>query len=225
MSQLLVLCEGFSDRAFLKGLLKRLGAVDLGQGAKGGLGPGSFVFRAPNGASLVVVPMKVGIPAMYESVAALLEQQSGKVSRTVVLFDHDGVGIPYEQRRNERTTELQRRMGVAQKEVAPFRANEGDVDVGLWWAAGTSKPMLESVIEQALLETEKGPAIERSRQFLVTSGAIGGVAPFVYCGGWIPDRFGDAFFEHVWDSTESANALMKVLSQSPVVDTLKWLWT
>jgi hypothetical protein len=223
----LILCEGYSDRAFLKGWLKRLGCTDLGKGARGGQLKG-FLFRAPDAGLVEVAPMNVGIPAMYERIAEALGPLAGKFSRALVIFDHDGPAeISVEKRAEERTSTLFTKFVATRLGDSRLRIGSAELEVGVWFAeTSTRRPMLERIIEVGLTQTPADAArMADVVAFADQKNPMGSEPALAFCGLWVPDRFGDAFFEHVWDDDHRADQLMKLLDMSGLTTKVRWLWS
>ena len=231
-SQRVILCEGFHDRAFLSGWLKRLGCHDARRGGGAALDPwgkrvqgGQFAFLSPDGGFVRVVPCHGDRARIVgESVPVFLAQSAvNPVRDLVVVLDADtaaGEEPPLGPTRDSLRSMLAREGIEAREGTGGAFETAGGTRIGsvLWWTAEAPSPALpdkqtlERLVSAALQDRFPERAGAIAAWLAARPGAASASAKahaWSHMAGWFADSGCDGFYEAVWSDAVGAPAALE----------------
>jgi hypothetical protein len=228
MSESLILCEGYHDRAFWKGWLLYLGCTDPSTPAPGSarrsvvLDPwgtrvvaGHYAYSSRTGRFIRVVPCHGKSNVLTEALSRLRQRTTKPLSRLVINVDPDvpaggtGPGTAGLQSRD-----VEARLQTIDSAAALNAAGEIDLDSGttkvslIRWEAGDpptrglpAQETLERLVSAALVAAYP-PRAQAVQRWLDGRPAPPGADPkehaWSYMAGWYAEHGCDDFYSNLW---------------------------
>ena len=231
----IVYCEGYHDRAFLKGMLTFAGCTDPRSNVKSvrvkdAFGKvvtgGQFLFGRPSGRSVRVVPCGSDREIVPQAKLRLQQRSTNAVEQVVLCWDSDVLAGEVQG------TTLEDRMGTLAREMdhrarrdestGDFLIDDGSVRISLvaWWCAD---PQVEGVPAKQTLERLVVCALaaaypERTlpvQSWLASRPSAPPAGPKEYSwshmAGWYADQCCEAFLTCLWNDPKVARELQQRL--------------
>jgi len=226
-SDVLILCEGYDDRSFWKGLLLRMGSVDERKlKGKRYQKTDVYAFRSPGGAVVYVVPAQQSIGLLELAKDELQSRVEKPFSRMILNLDIDARTV--EDARRSIASTVREVDGAAVEQASEFLLDGGRTRVAFVpWFLDLPAP-LDGVPQQQTLERMVCAALARvypARAAALAEWIRGRPEPagkehkahaWSFYAGWYTRHGTGFFYESIWKDASVAAELESMLRASGV---------
>lgn len=225
-----IFCEGYSDRAFWSGWLRRLGCVDPSSGGKrkvqdphgSPVGRGQFAFRSRSGGFIRVVPCEGKENVLRSARIAWNERAAKPIERLIVCLDADSPaesglqeGLASSRAAREQAIEIWDPARVERRSGSLFM-DRVPVSIVLWATNDPAAPelgepqTLDRLVAAALCAAWPDRRASVARWIAdppAMAGAADKAAAWSHYAKWWTDHGPGDFFRAVWDEGTVAREL------------------